>query len=573
MAVNILKRKIIFRLPALILAAVLVSPAVMAQSETPAVSDSDTTQAAAAEHAQTIRKLQAIKDALEIRREQVRGLVEQLEGADEADKAELRKQLAATRETIAELSRSFEYFAVSGANLRLETDDPDQQLDWRNELVEIARPLLNSLKQATEKPRRIEELRRTIDLYEQQLEITRKAIDSIALFKQYEMPPGIVDGLEAVSRSWLERGKDIERSLEISRSELSSLEVADTEMFSTLGRAVQEFILGRGLTLLIAVFTGLLLWFLMRQLRRLIKAWRRPSDDSERAARMRLILYGYHLLTILLVALSILSVFYARGDLLLLSLAIIALVMLALGAWRFLPGYILEARLLLNVGAARQGERVIYNGLPYRIASLNLYTDLRNPELEGNIRLPLSALAQLTSRPRTNEAWFPSSVGDYVLLPDGSYGQVMQQTVEYVRLKVVGSQVQFATADFLNLNLRNLTQEGFGVVVGFGIDYQHQDISLDRVADRLREGIEVAFEQAGFKDDLKDLVVDFKEAATNSLDYLIYATLEGRSAASYFKFSRLIQQACVDICNREGWVIPFAQLTVHRAEVEATATN
>ena len=91
-------------------------------------------------------------------------------------------------------------------------------------------------------------------------------------------------------------------------------------------------------------------------------------------------------------------------------------------------------------------------------------------------------------------------------------------------------------------------------------------VALDQVPLRIRAGVENALEEAGFKEDLKDLVVDFKEAATNSLDYIIYATMDGHSAASYFKIARVIQQACVDICNREDWVIPFAQLTVHRAE-------
>jgi hypothetical protein len=264
----------------------------------------------------------------------------------------------------------------------------------------------------------------------------------------------------------------------------------------------------------------------------------------------------------------VLSVFYIRGDLLLLTLTIIALVMLALGAWRFLPRYIQEARLLLNIAAAREGERVIYNGLPFRIVSLNLYSELRNPDLEGSIRLPLSALTQLTSRPRTDEAWFPCRAGDYLLLPDGSFGQVLQQTVELVRLKVIGSIVQFGTAEFLQLNVRNLSREGFGVIVVFGIDYQHQEISLSRVPERLMTGLKTAFQQADYGDDLKDLLVEFKEAGTNSLDYLIYATMEGSVASSYFTIARLIQQTCVDICNHEGWVIPFAQVTIHQADVE-----
>jgi small-conductance mechanosensitive channel len=143
---------------------------------------------------------------------------------------------------------------------------------------------------------------------------------------------------------------------------------------------------------------------------------------------------------------------------------------------------------------------------------------------------------------------------------------VLQQTVELVRLKVLGSIVQFSAADFLQLNVRNLSREGFGVIVVFGIDYQHQEIALDQVPERLRSGLNAAFEQAKFGNDLKDLVVDFKAANTSSLDYLVYATMGGESAASYFKIGRLIQQTCVNICNHEGWVIPFAQLTIHQAE-------
>jgi hypothetical protein len=160
--------------------------------------------------------------------------------------------------------------------------------------------------------------------------------------------------------------------------------------------------------------------------------------------------------------------------------------MLALGVWRFLPGYVREARLLLNAGAAREGERVIYNGLPYRIASLNLYSELRNPELEGTVRLPLATLSQLISRPAGEEDWFPCSVGDYLLLPDGSFAQVLQQSVERVQLKVVGSILQYSSAEFLQLNARNLTREGFGIIANFGIDYRHQSIALDQVPERLK---------------------------------------------------------------------------------------
>ena len=565
-----MNRKIIAQAVALVTTAFLVSTVAVAQTNEAATESSDaiaeSSQIDQTQRTQAIRRLLTIKEALEDKREQIRNLIEQREAADETDKAKINEKIAALRETVDSLTKSFENIAVSGANLSNLADAVDQKLAWRDELMRIARPILNSLKGATEKPRRIEELRRAIELQEQQLEVSRKATESIALFGQYEMPPVVAAGLDEVAASWHERNMDTRRSLEITRHELRNLEAEEFDVFETIVGIVREFILGRGLTLLIALFTGVALWYVMYALRRLIKAWRRPAQDMDHAARIRLVLYGYHLMTIVLVSLAVLSVFYVRGDLLLLSLSIIILVMLALGVWRHLPGYIEEARLLINIGAARAGERVNYKGIPLRITSLNLYSELRNPELEGTIRLPLSALAQLISRPQVDEAWFPCQVGDYVLLPDGVHAHVLQQTVELVRLKVRSSIVQYSTEDFLQLNVRNLSCEGFGVVVIFGIDYQHQEISLDQVPERFRSGLNAAFEHTEFGNDLKNLVVDFEEAGTNSLNYLIYAVMDGQSAASYHNIKRLIQQTCVDICNQEGWVIPFAQLTIHQAE-------
>lgn len=560
-------------LPAALLAAALLNAGPAPAQSGSAGADrvgSETTQSGESAQQQTVRRLLAIKQALDNRRARIRELVEQLETADESDRPEIRRRIEEHRGLVRDLTGSFESIAASGAVLDDLEDATDGQLDWNEELTQIVRPLITSLKDATEKPRRIAELRTAIDIYERQLEVARRASASLAQFDGEDLPPEVAEELSMVAASWRTRGDGIERSLESARVELHGLEVQDTEIFEAIGNAVGDFLLGSGLTLLLALLVGLAVWFVMRSIQRLIKKLRRRVDHSGYAAKIRVLLYSYNLLTVILVTLAVLSVFYARGDFVLLALSIIGLAMVLLGIWRFLPGYIEEVRLLLNLGAAREGERVMYNGLPFRIASLNLYSELRNPELEGVIRLPLSELAQLTSRPHGTEPWFPSRAGEYLLLPDGGFAQVIRQTVEQVQLKVVGSRVQLPSADFAQLGARNLSRDGFGLVVGFGIDYAHQEIALDRVPERFRAGIEQAFDEAGFSDALKDLVVDFKEAAASSLDYLIYATLDGQSAASYFRIGRLIQQACVDICNREGWGIPFTQITLHSAD-EGTA--
>jgi hypothetical protein len=520
-------------------------------------------QTAGSQQAQTVRRLLTIKEALDDKRARVRDLVAQLAEAEEVDREKITAKIADLRETITALTRSFEATAVSGASLRNLNDDPKPQLSWHDELMQIARPLLDSLKEATEKPRRIEELRREIELYQQQQAVTRKALASLAQFERQELPPAIATGLAEIASQWKERNRDIERALTLTSEDLRNLESEDINIVATLTDIAREFFLGRGLTLLIALLTGLGVWLLMRTFRRLVSAYRHGREHS---ARLRLLLYGYHLLTTLLIALTVLSVFYVRGDLLLLSLSIVALIMLALGIWRYLPGYVHEGRLLLNMGAVREGERVIYRGLPFRIASLNLYSELRNPELEGAIRLPLSELAQLISRGSAGEPWFPSRAGDYLLLADGSFAQVLSQGIEWTQLKVMGSIVQVGSAEFSKQNVRNLSREGFAIAAVFGVDYQHQPISLQQIPRRLHSGLREAFANADFGEDLKDLQVNLKAAAASSLDYLIYANMDGNSAASYFAVERLIQQTCVDICNQEGWVIPFTQVTIHQAE-------
>lgn len=70
------------------------------------------------------------------------------------------------------------------------------------------------------------------------------------------------------------------------------------------------------------------------------------------------------------------------------------------------------------------------------------------------------------------------------------------------------------------------------------------------------------------KDVIKDILVEFSSAGASSLDYRIYLVLDGHTANAYYRAQRLVQQACVDTCNREGWIIPFTQVTVHSANDE-----
>ena len=61
----------------------------------------------------------------------------------------------------------------------------------------------------------------------------------------------------------------------------------------------------------------------------------------------------FYILTAVLVLLSVMAVFYVRGDWLLLGLLIILLVGAAWALQKSLPGYLMEAKLMLNLGSVR----------------------------------------------------------------------------------------------------------------------------------------------------------------------------------------------------------------------------
>jgi hypothetical protein len=60
--------------------------------------------------------------------------------------------------------------------------------------------------------------------------------------------------------------------------------------------------------------------------------------------------------------------------------------------------------------------------------------------------------------------------------------------------------------------------------------------------------------------------VDFKQAASSSLDIEISADFSGDAASSYVHIKRIIQRVCVDVCTEKQWTIPFNQMTVHMAD-------
>jgi hypothetical protein len=332
---------------------------------------------------------------------------------------------------------------------------------------------------------------------------------------------------------------------------------------------VQLFFRSRGRNLAVALLALAACWAFMRLLHAGIRKaihQRRKRDIVERVFDL-----SYMLATVLLSLLTFLFVLYAVGDWVLLSLASLFLFGLVWASKTALPRVWRQAILLLNLGAVREGERILYKGVPYRVDRLGVQTYVSNPDLTGGIlRLPLAVVAELQSRPfAADEPWFPTRKGDWVLMEDGTHARIIQQTPELVTLVRLGNaRTSFRSEDFFSTP-PTILSTGFRIALTFGIDYQHQAIVTDTAPRVLRESIQAGIEDSGEAMLLLHLEVEFLEAGASSLDLAVLADFAGDAAPNYMRLRRRIAKLCVDTCNERNWVIPFMQVTMHMAKPEA----
>ncbi len=463
------------------------------------------------------------------------------------------------------LKVAWEVWATGGVDMELfASADVTEKFNWQSELESVFEPILAELRRLTDRPRKIERLRSEQFEYQQRLLAAERAHETLTEYRVMAPSPELVNAFTVLENRWLGRRDDMKNKLDLVNYELNELLTSSVDTKEEAIDQLKKLFSGRILNLFLAVFAAIFVYLLIWQLNRLYTRYllsrgKRPSLTA-RIIRLALVVVGAAL-----AFLAAMVVLYTRGDWLLLGLLIIILVGMALALQRYLPGYMAEAKLMLNIGAVREGERVIYNGLPWKVQSLNVYSRLVNPVLSGGIiRLPLSALTPLVSRHyEKREPWFPTREKDYVVLSDNTFGQVVLQTPENVLLREIGSVTNFSTASFLEQNPRNLSLDGFAVILRFGLDYQHQADVTSTIPETLENYLTNRLQQHPVGEHIQSVTFEFAEAGASSLDFIGIVSVDSAAAGSYLQLNRLLQKIAVDACNENGWIIPFNQMTVH----------
>lgn len=516
------------------------------------------------ESAARLQQLGYIQSVLDAKLIERRDLGNQIAAANEQDRADLRRIASVLTADITQLRTTLETIATGSVDRKLFEDSTSQEKrDWREDVSLIAQPVLDSLKEITEKPRRIKELNELIERKNNEIAVSATALTHLSQTSPSNDAQSLHGSLLNLTNKWQKRQDDAKNHIQVAQIQLKGLQ-GDQPISKTIYAALINFAKGRGLTILMAIAAAWLVWISVRLLLKTYQHTLVDKHQKDSRTRYRLAKYSVQALTFTLILIAVFIVFYERHDVLLLGLLILLIVGFVLNAKQLLPRYVKEARLLLNLGAMREGERIIYNELPYRVESINMYTIFKNPELDGALRIPLAELTKISSRPIDADSWFPTSKGDVVSMNDGTLLVVLSQNPDTVELKKRGGELwSVPTAQFYSMPMTNLSRLGtFGVDSTFGVDYNHQHISANEIPDKFKHSVSASIKSSDLGHALKEVRVELAEAGNSSINYWIFVTLDSAVAFSYFRVERIIQSACIEACSVNEWSIPFPHISL-----------
>ena len=480
------------------------------------------------------------------------------------DKNKLQKDLKSNQKRLFKLEESFNEIAINGLDINsIDEEKKTEKKSFQESLMEIFEPLVISLKRATEHPRQIEKVRAEISTYETKLPEIVSALDNLNAIQTSSLDVALQTKI-TLTQEQLRRQKILlTNHLSVLKNKLEEYESYESSMFDNASDGFFNFIKGRGLNILLALSGFILTLSFFMMFRKKLQNRFEHLQHARNVFLLRILQLGLGIFSVIMAIAAALIVFYVRADWLMLAISFLLLLGIGWSLKSFLPGFLDEAKLILNMGIVREEERVVYLGVPWRVQSIGMLAILSNPALSaGEMRITLDTLKNLNSRPiDKDEPWFPTRKGDYIVMTDGTYGQVVFQSPEMVSIRTYSTAIRsFSTEKFIDLNPTNISQEGFGIFITISISYEHQSQITSNIRLILENSLRKTLVNESFINAFQELKVEFKEATPHSLDLQILSTYDGSAADDYNRIKRVIRRNALDICNENGWTLPYTKL-------------
>lgn len=510
---------------------------------------------------------EATRKALETQRRKLK------EATTEEAKADAAAEIERLEKRRQELDRDFNLVVTGRQSLQDLSAEPEKQapLKLQDEVSSFISPIFNDLREMTRRPREIQALEAELDSLQAQDAQARKAVDDVekliaTLKTQPDRDPAVEKELKQTRSTWTDKLAETQNRLAVVKHELAELRASGGSFWGDLGIQVRNFVFIRGANILLALLAFLVVLFGLRgayyyALKIVpVKRFEKLSFSS------RLLDVVHKGASAALAVGAALLVLYARGDWLLGGLAVIALGALLMTAKEGMSRHLEDLQMMLNLGRVREGERVYIKGVPWRVGSIHMFTQLTNIVIGGpGLRLPLDALSAMTSRPSgLDEPWFPCAKRAYIVLGGTLFAQVIDITPDRVELQHSGGLRRWMPIeDFMSADVSTLSG-GFARSITLGLDYQYQHLALTVIPEKLKESARAALLQVMREEELTNVIVEYDAAADSSLNFIIIGVFAGSQAANYPSLHRVLQRAALDCATLNGWEIPFPQMVVRQ---------
>ena len=519
----------------------------------------------AADDTSTVQSLEALQRALAMQEEELTSLQTMLQTApDDGAREEIRGRILAMRREIDEQRRQFERFAVD-IDLAPFMPQTESSFDWQKEIGKLLEPIMAEIQSATAESRVIGMLRAQLDDVGKKRDLAEQAVDNLNTLLKQPASPELTARLSSRLNAWsriLEQSSNEYTALDL---QLQSRLAARKSMLEQTTGYARHFFRTKGLNLFLGVTAFCVVFFGFRIAEYALRRLRQEKGKKSFSSRLTALLF--HLFSVLGGLLAMLAVFNLVSDWFLLGIVVIFLFGVAWAGINTLPQQVETIKLMLNIGAVREDERLEFEGMPYHVISLGFSALLANPLLEGSRRIvPVKSLVGLHSRRAgEHEPWFPCRTGDWVELADGKSGKVISQSPSSVQLvELGGGHLTYPTAMFLAQRPKNLST-GFRIESVFGLDYRHQAIATTDVPRILREQMVAGLSKLLPSEQVREVQVHMANVGTSSLDFAVAVDLHGDAADKDRGIRLALARIFVETCNTQGWVIPFTQVVIHKA--------
>ncbi len=481
----------------------------------------------------------------------------------EEAKAEIDVEITGLGERLKVLGNNYNT-ALTGLDTAGFFEKEVEVLSLQEELSDILSPTIRSFKDLTGTTRRIAKLTDEIMYYETRIAQIKDGIERMSMVHDDIRNPEAQKRADALLDYWQQQEKEFTTNLNTAQQHLLDEEQILKEKPSGFITFAQ--VQGKNVLLAMLAFFGIILAFHL--LHRLVQKYSPLHRTDKHVFWANLIDLLFRVFAVVIGIMAVIYIFFVVNDWILLGIILLFALAVIWSTKNSIGDYVKQVQLLLNLGAVRQNERLIYKGVPYKVEKIGQFCYLTNPELSGGrIRLPIKDLIGLRSRNYDeNEVWFPTSIGDWIKI-GGAVRQIKDQSPEMVLIvNSAGSPEPMQTSAFLNQKITNLSKSKFWCGASFLISNKYRDILEEKIIPLFKARIQKDMNAKGYGEFLiGEPYVALWDLKDGGMEIYSEIGAQPELARRFPVMQATLKYSMSAVAQEQGWEDPVSAVEVRQA--------